>query len=88
MPWIAKVILRRKDPYRISFADGLANTDHSGRLGLLKVLVDQRQVSVVKFQHYGAVADDFLGLVGQLAVERLGPQRADDEEDVFHGMII
>jgi len=71
---IAEVVLGREDPKRVSLADGLADAGHGSRFGLLKVLINQRQVTVVEFRHFGTVADDFLGHVGQLAVEGLGPQ--------------
>lgn len=79
MARITGVVFGRENPKGISFADGPADAGHGGRLRLLYVLIQQRQVAIIKFRHIGMVADDIPGHHIQLAIEGLFPQRTDNE---------
>jgi len=48
------------------------------------VLIQQRQVAVIQFRHFGTVADDLLGHISHLAVEGLRPQRSDNKQNLLH----
>jgi len=54
------------------------------RLWLFDVLIQQRQVAVIQFRHFGTVADDLLGHISHLAVEGLRPQRSDNKQNLLH----